>query len=61
MIRSLPYQLTASQKKVWEVISEELSQKKVMARLVQGDVGCGKTIIAFLALSRQRLRGCRGP
>ncbi len=60
VIRSLPYQLTASQKKVWEVISEELSQKKVMARLVQGDVGCGKTIIAFLALVQTAAAGMQG-
>ena len=59
-IRSLPYQLTASQEKVWEEISEELSQKKVMARLVQGDVGCGKTIIAFLALVQTAAAGMQG-
>ena len=60
VIRSLPYQLTASQEKVWEVISEELSQKRVMARLVQGDVGCGKTIIAFLALVQTAAAGMQG-
>ena len=60
VIQSLPYQLTASQEKVWEVISEELSQKKVMARLVQGDVGCGKTIIAFLALVQTAAAGMQG-
>lgn len=57
IIASLPYQLTKAQKKVWSEISEDLTRKKVMARLVQGDVGCGKTIIAFLAMVQTAANG----
>lgn len=50
VLRSLPYGLTHAQKRVWEEISRELSSGRVMARLIQGDVGSGKTIVAFLAM-----------
>ncbi len=47
----LPYELTPSQKKVIAKISSEMSQKKLLSRLLQGDVGSGKTIVAlFLAV-----------
>lgn len=49
-IEALPYNLTSSQKKVWNEIEEDLQKNVCMNRLVQGDVGSGKTIIAFLAL-----------
>ena len=45
----LSYTLTDAQKKAWEEIQEDLSSDGVMNRLLQGDVGSGKTIIAFLA------------
>lgn len=57
ILRSLPYELTNAQKKVWAEISRDLGRKKVMARLVQGDVGCGKTIIAFLAMVQTAAHG----
>lgn len=50
VIEALPYQLTNAQKKVWYEIERDLRGKALMARLVQGDVGSGKTIIAFLAM-----------
>lgn len=48
--RSLPYELTAAQKKVWKEIQTDMASGKIMRRLVQGDVGSGKTVIAILAL-----------
>ncbi|MCT4544222.1 MAG: ATP-dependent DNA helicase RecG [Vallitalea sp.] len=50
LIKSLPYSLTGAQQKVWSEIKEDLMSNKTMNRLVQGDVGSGKTIIAALAL-----------
>ncbi len=50
LTKSLPYALTGAQKKVWEEIKADLQGGKAMNRLVQGDVGSGKTILAFLAL-----------
>ena len=50
IIDSLPYRLTGAQERVWQEIEDDLSGKKLMSRLVQGDVGSGKTIIAFLAM-----------
>ena len=50
LIRKLPYQLTNAQTKVWQEISENMKYDTVMSRLVQGDVGSGKTIVAVLAL-----------
>ena len=49
-LEKLPYQLTGAQMRVLREIEEDLSGKYVMNRLVQGDVGSGKTIISFLAL-----------
>lgn len=49
-IQRLPYQLTNAQKKVWHEIEEDLSSNHLMNRLVQGDVGSGKTIVAILAM-----------
>ena len=60
LINSLPYALTGDQKKVWEEIKTDLSSGKVMARLVQGDVGSGKTILAMLALLLTVKNGCQG-
>lgn len=46
----LPYALTGAQKRVLGEIRENLRAPKIMQRLVQGDVGSGKTILAFLAM-----------
>lgn len=51
IIEGLPYELTNAQKNVWHEIERDLSGHKLMSRLVQGDVGSGKTVIAFLAMA----------
>lgn len=48
-LQSLPYSLTRAQIRVFEEIQCDLSQSKPMRRLVQGDVGSGKTVVAALA------------
>ena len=50
LLESLPYTLTSAQYKVWEEIKKDMLGNTVMNRLIQGDVGSGKTILAFLAL-----------
>ncbi len=50
LLSSLPYALTGAQQRVWGEIREDLAGETVMNRLVQGDVGSGKTVIALLAL-----------
>ena len=47
---SLPYRLTKAQLRVWNEMEKDLASPKVMNRLIQGDVGSGKTILAFLAM-----------
>ena len=49
-IEALPYRLTNAQLKVIEEIKADMTGEHVMSRLVQGDVGSGKTIVAFWAL-----------
>jgi ATP-dependent DNA helicase RecG len=50
LIKAFPYPLTKAQLRVWEEIRTDLQGEYVMNRLVQGDVGSGKTILAILAL-----------
>ena len=50
LIETLPYKLTDAQKKVWTEIESDMCSTHLMNRLVQGDVGSGKTIIAVLAV-----------
>lgn len=56
-ISRLPYELTGAQKKVLSEIEKDLSGDSVMNRLVQGDVGSGKTIISFIAMLECALSG----
>jgi ATP-dependent DNA helicase RecG len=49
LLRDLPFVLTCAQKKVWHEISSDLTRPHPMQRLLQGDVGSGKTIVATLA------------
>ncbi len=49
-ISGLPYALTGAQNKVWQEIMNDMTGEHVMSRLVQGDVGSGKTVIALFAL-----------
>jgi len=51
-ILSLPHLLTPAQNKVWQEISHDLASGKRMHRLLQGDVGAGKTWVAALAMVR---------
>lgn len=51
LIHKLPYQLTNAQLHALEDVKKDLQSDYVMQRLVQGDVGSGKTIIAFLAMA----------
>ena len=50
LIETLPYNLTKAQGKVWDEVKADLTKDIAMNRLIQGDVGSGKTIIAILAL-----------
>ena len=60
MIERLPYQLTNAQLRVFEEIKADLTSRMSMNRLIQGDVGSGKTIIAFLALLMTVSNGYQG-
>lgn len=50
IVSRLGYQLTGAQQQVWKEIRQDMSGPGTMNRLIQGDVGSGKTIIAFLAM-----------
>lgn len=56
----LPFNLTADQAQVWEEITRDMESPLPMRRLVQGDVGSGKTAIALLALVKTVESGCQG-
>ena len=60
LIEALPYRLTGAQQRVWSEIQEDLTSDHTMNRLIQGDVGSGKTIIAFLALIMCVANGYQG-
>lgn len=60
LIEALPYRLTKAQQKVWAEIQADLTSEYAMNRLVQGDVGSGKTILAFLALIMCAKNGLQG-
>lgn len=60
LLARLPFNLTPAQKKVVEQISADLSRPIPMHRLLQGDVGCGKTIVALIALLRAVDNGWQG-
>jgi ATP-dependent DNA helicase RecG len=51
-IGALPFRLTAAQARAWQEISADLAQPFPMQRLLQGDVGSGKTVVAALACLR---------
>ncbi|MCF0133462.1 MAG: ATP-dependent DNA helicase RecG [Blautia sp.] len=50
IIEKLPYKLTKAQINVWHEVEQDLTGQTLMSRLIQGDVGSGKTILAFLAM-----------
>lgn len=60
LLNSLPYKLTKAQQAAWQEIQGDLRSGKVMNRLVQGDVGSGKTIIALFSLLMAAENGFQG-
>lgn len=56
-IEKLPFQLTTAQSRVLKEIIEDMVSSKVMNRILQGDVGSGKTIVGFIALYLSVLNG----
>jgi ATP-dependent DNA helicase RecG len=52
LLAALPFSLTAAQRRVLDEVERDLEASTPMARLVQGDVGCGKTVIAAAAAAR---------
>ncbi len=60
LIEALPYRLTQAQQNVWSQIQADLTSDHTMNRLIQGDVGSGKTILAFLALIMCVANGYQG-
>lgn len=60
LINNLPYKLTNAQLRTWEEIKADLASDKMMNRLIQGDVGSGKTIIAVFALLTAAQNGAQG-
>ena len=57
IIDSLPYKLTDAQLRVYKQVEDDLLRNRSMSRLIQGDVGCGKTIVSFLACLTVALNG----
>ncbi len=56
-LNCFPYQLTIDQIKTWDAVKNDFSRGEPMMRMVQGDVGCGKTSIAFLACAMTSANG----
>lgn len=59
-LEQLPFPLTKAQKKVWSELREDMGSPYAMNRLIQGDVGSGKTILAVLALLMCAANGYQG-
>lgn len=60
LLNNLPFELTKAQINVWNEIKKDMSSDGVMNRLVQGDVGSGKTIVAILGLLSVAANGYQG-
>lgn len=60
LLEQMPFSLTKAQKKVWQEIRDDLGSHFCMNRLIQGDVGSGKTIVAVLALLMCAANGFQG-
>lgn len=58
-LQSLPFELTSAQKKALEEIKTDLKSRRVMNRLLEGDVGCGKTLVALAASLITADNGCQ--
>lgn len=57
VLAQLPFNLTEAQQKAWQDISLDMQDKKPMHRLLQGDVGSGKTVVSALALAKAAENG----
>lgn len=60
VLGSLPYKPTGAQLRAMEEIAEDMAREQRMNRLLQGDVGAGKTLVAFMALLAAVEAGCQG-
>ena len=60
VLDSLPFKLTKAQNRALNEIIDDMCSQKVMNRLVQGDVGSGKTVVALLALAECVFNGYQG-
>ncbi len=60
IISALPFKLTKAQNRALDEIIQDMNSDKIMNRLVQGDVGSGKTVVALLALANCVLNGYQG-
>lgn len=60
LIESLPFTLTPEQERAWREVSLDLEGTRPMHRLLQGDVGAGKTVVAALALAKAAENGLQG-
>jgi ATP-dependent DNA helicase RecG len=56
LLAGLPFRLTRAQQRVWREVEADLAREHPMQRLVQGDVGSGKTVIAHSPLRARRIR-----
>ena len=50
VMQGLPFELTAAQQQAWREISLDMQDKKPMHRILQGDVGSGKTVISAIGV-----------
>jgi len=59
LLAALPFRLTGAQQRVWREIEADLARGVPMQRLIQGDVGSGKTVVAALAAAQAIDAGCQ--
>jgi len=59
LVQTLPFELTAAQLKVTDTLLQDMESARPMMRLVQGDVGSGKTMVAILACLKAIEAGCQ--
>ena len=59
LLKQLPFELTNAQLRAWQEIASDLTSSQPMMRLLQGDVGSGKTIVALLGALHAVSQGCQ--